>query len=192
MLEEEIEEYEKKASFSFRTWRKLFSYLDRPKRTFCIMMFFIGLMALLDVLFPLFQAWLVDGFLEPGSLDGIWIFGVAFFVLVAVQTAFLIVFLKVTLRFELDTSRTLRNKMFRKFQGLPVDFFDTRPVGYLVSKTMSDTDRVANVASWGAIDIGWQVVYIIGVFIPMFILNAGLAAIILCIIPFALLFSMIK
>ena len=48
---------------------------------------------------------------------------------------------------------------------------------------MSDTNRIASMIAWGLIDMMWAIMYVVGVFIAMLILNPSLALIIMLIVP---------
>ena len=48
---------------------------------------------------------------------------------------------------------------------------------------MSDTLKIAGMIAWGIVDMFWALIYIIGVFVIMFVLNARLALLLLLIVP---------
>ena len=57
------------------------------------------------------------------------------------------------------------------------------PVGYILSRVMSDTDRIAGMVAWNITDMLWAFFYVLGVFVAMLLLNWKLALIIMLIVP---------
>ena len=56
--------------------------------------------------------------------------------------------------------------------------------GNLVTdRIMSDTNRIAGMIAWNTVDILWAIFYVLGVFGAMFLLNPGLAAAVILIVP---------
>ena len=72
---------------------------------------------------------------------------------------------------------------FVHLQTLSLSYYNVTPVGYLLSRIMSDTNRIAGIIAWNAVDILWAVFYVLGVFVMMFALDPGLAAAVILIVP---------
>ena len=53
----------------------------------------------------------------------------------------------------------------------------------MMARTMSDTGRISGMLAWGLIDMMWSLVYVVGVFVAMFLLNWKLALIVLVVVP---------
>src|SRR6185503_10082812 len=49
----------------------------------------------------------------------------------------------------------LRQKMFDHLQRLSFSYFDRTPVGWIMSRVTSDSDRIADLVTWGLLDIVW-------------------------------------
>lgn len=77
----------------------------------------------------------------------------------------------------------LRKRMFDKLQDLSLSYFDRTPVGWLMSRVTSDSQRVGDLVSWGFLDMTWAVTNIIVAIIFMMFINWQLALIIVAIIP---------
>ena len=77
----------------------------------------------------------------------------------------------------------LRNKLFNHLQTLSLSYFNQTPVGWLMSRVTSDTERVAELITWGLLDSTWAVMNIVTSTIFMMIINWRLALIVLAIIP---------
>lgn len=77
----------------------------------------------------------------------------------------------------------LRKKMFNHLQQLSLSYFSETPVGWIMSRLTSDTERLSDLMTWGILDITWAVINISTAAIFMFIINAQLAVIVLIMLP---------
>ena len=77
----------------------------------------------------------------------------------------------------------LRKKMFERLQELSLSYYDRTPLGWIMSRVTSDSQRVADLVSWGILDTAWGIFGVGSSVIFMFIINWKLALIVLTIIP---------
>ncbi|HNB50630.1 MAG TPA: ABC transporter ATP-binding protein [Anaerolineales bacterium] len=77
----------------------------------------------------------------------------------------------------------LRKKMFSRLQELSFSYYDRTPVGWIMSRVTSDSQRIAELISWGLLDTSWGIFGISSSVVFMFIINWRLALIVLMIIP---------
>lgn len=77
----------------------------------------------------------------------------------------------------------LRMKIFRHLQKLSLSYFSKTPLGWIMSRVTSDTERMGELLSWGIVDISWATTNIIFAMIFMFTINAKLALIVLLSLP---------
>ncbi len=77
----------------------------------------------------------------------------------------------------------LREKMFARLQELSLSYYDRTPLGWIMSRVTSDSQRVADLVSWGILDTAWGIFGIGSSVVFMFIINWKLALIVLTIIP---------
>lgn len=77
----------------------------------------------------------------------------------------------------------LRQKMFNHLQDLSLSYYNQTPVGWIMSRVTSDSDRVSELVTWGLLDSTWGLMNITTATIFMFIINWQLALIVLAIIP---------
>lgn len=77
----------------------------------------------------------------------------------------------------------LRKKLFNHLQELSLTYFNMTPVGWIMSRVTSDSDRVAELVTWGLLDITWGFMNIFTAAFFMFIINWRLALIMMVIIP---------
>ena len=78
----------------------------------------------------------------------------------------------------------MRKQMFNHLQSLSLSYFSKTPVGWIMARLTSDTERLAELITWGLLDITWATVNIATAAVFMFIINANLALIVLGMLPF--------
>ena len=54
----------------------------------------------------------------------------------------------------------LRKQMFNHLQDLSFSYFDRTPVGWIMSRVTSDSERIAELVTWGMLDVTWAVINI--------------------------------
>jgi ATP-binding cassette subfamily B protein len=77
----------------------------------------------------------------------------------------------------------LRRKMFDHLQKLSFSYFDRTPVGWIMARVTSDSDRIAELVTWGLLDVTWAVMSIGTAVYFMLVINWQLALIVLAVIP---------
>ena len=77
----------------------------------------------------------------------------------------------------------LRKKMFDHLQELSFSYFDRTPVGWIMARVTSDSDRIAELVTWGLVDTTWGVMNVITSVYFMLIINWRLALGVLALIP---------
>lgn len=177
------EEQEYNKPFSFRIWAKMLPFF-KPYRLFFITTMGLNVfLAAVDVLTPLFQSYAIDHFITRGTLDGLQPFVAAYVLMIAAQTVSVYVSVHAATTIEMKVGRDLKWAQFRHLQTLSFSYYNTTPVGYIHARVMSDTLRIATMIAWGLVDMFWALIYVVSVFVIMFWLDAGLAWIILLIVP---------
>jgi ATP-binding cassette subfamily B protein len=77
----------------------------------------------------------------------------------------------------------MRKVMFNHLQGLSLSYFSKTPVGWIMARLTSDTERLADLMTWGLLDVTWATINISTAAVFMFIINANLALIVLAMLP---------
>lgn len=170
--------------FSLKIWAKLLPFL-RPYRGRMLLVVVLMLVnAAIDVSFPLFQAYAVDRFLVPKTLNGLLPFSLLYGALVVLQGASTVVFARSAMMVEMYLGRDLKRAAFVHLQKLSFAYYNETPVGSIVARVMSDTGKIGTIIAWSMVDIFWASAFVIGTFFAMFALNARLALLVVTIVPF--------
>jgi ATP-binding cassette subfamily B protein len=77
----------------------------------------------------------------------------------------------------------LRKKMFEHLQTLSFSYFDRTPVGWIISRVTSDSGRIAQLVTWGLLDLTWGFMNITTGLYFMLVINWRLGLVMLGIVP---------
>ena len=77
----------------------------------------------------------------------------------------------------------LRKKLFNNLQDLSLSYYSRTPVGWIMSRVTSDTERVSDLVTWGLVDVSWAITNIATSSFFMLKINWRLGLIVLAIIP---------
>lgn len=77
----------------------------------------------------------------------------------------------------------LRKKMFGHLQNLSLSYYSRTPVGWIMSRVTSDTERIADLVTWGMLDVTWATVSILTSLFFMFMINWQLALAVFLMVP---------
>jgi ATP-binding cassette subfamily B protein len=81
----------------------------------------------------------------------------------------------------------LRKKMFIHLQELSLSYYNVTPVGWIMSRVTSDSERVAELVTWGFLDVTWGIMNIATAAFFMLMINWQLALIVFMAIPILIL-----
>ncbi len=170
-------------SFDLKIWKRLFPILRGYKWAFVGMFVFNGLCALIDIILPLFQRYAIDRFIEEGTVEGLLPFGLFYLAAITLSAVSVTLFSRNSMHIEMNVGHDMREKLFVHLQTLSLSFYNVTPVGYLLSRVMSDTNRIAGMIAWNLTDILWALFYVLGTFVAMLLLNWRLALVVILIVP---------
>ena len=170
-------------SFDWGIWKRLKPFLKNYRADFIGMLTFNGLCALVDVLLPLMQRYAIRNFIEKGVTTGLLPYALVYLALIVLQGLSVMWFCNNSMRIEMYLGRDMKQRLFHHLQTLSFSFYNVTPVGYLLSRVMSDTNRIAGMIAWNFTDILWALFYVAGTMVSMLILNWKLALVVMLIVP---------
>ena len=178
-----IDEQDYTKSFDWKIWKRLFPIFRTYRVAFVMLLVFNALTALVDVGLPLLQRYAIANFIEKDTLTGIVPYALVYLVVILLQALSVVLFARNSMSIEMNAGRDLRRTLFTHLQTLSFSFYNVTPVGYLLSRVMSDTNRIASMIAWNLTDILWALFYVFGTFAAMLILNWRLALVVILIVP---------
>ena len=140
----------------------------------------------LDAWFTYLSKQIVDNGIVPRNVDSLLktleLYG-SLIVIQAIATFFFIFFVSILgerVRYD------LRRMMFNHLQKLSLSYYSRTPVGWIIARVTSDTERVSDMITWGLLDSAWAVMNITTSLVFMFAINWRLTLIVLVILPILL------
>lgn len=178
-----FDEKEYTKDFDWAIWKRLLPILGRFKRRYLCLFGFTCVADLLGSVMPLFQMYAIDHFIVRGTLDGLMPFVVCYALLIVALSLLVVASTRQTMYIEMYLGRDLRKDLFERLQTLSLSFYNVTPVGYLLTRVMNDTNRIAGNLAWGLNDLVDMLIYVISAFAIMFALNWRLALVVILIVP---------
>ena len=174
---------------SLQTWAKLLPFLAPYKKHMILIVATMLIGAGMDMIQPLFSGFAVDRFIEPRTTEGLLPFVLLYVSLTVLMTLCTIFMAVLALRVEMYVGRDLKRKLFEHLQTLDFSYYNTTPVGTIMARVMSDTNKIGSVLAWSLVDIFWSAAYVIGCVFIMLAVNWRLALILIAIIPIITVFT---
>ncbi len=183
MSEIHFEEEEFQSSLNGRT---LLRIMGQVKPHWKSVAAFIGCVAIVSVLnsyFTYMSKQIVDDGITPGNRDVLVGIIIRYAILLVIQAAFVFGFIFFTGRLGNRVQYDMRKQMFEHLQELSINYYNRTPVGWIMSRLTSDTERIAELVTWGMLDLIWAVINIFTALVFMATLNWQLAALVFVIVP---------
>ena len=176
-------EEESYKSFNIRPWLKLGRFFKPYIKSIAAIIILMLLTAAMDLSIPLFQKYAVDNFIAKKAMEGLSRFIALYSASLLTMALTVIIFARMAITVEMHIGMDLRKEIFEHLQKLSLSYYNTTPVGYIMARTLSDTNKIGSMIAWGLVDVFWSFAYVIGAFIAMFLLNVRLALIVILVIP---------
>ena len=183
MSEYDFEEEEFNTQFSGSTLRRIAAQLRPHWRGAAGFLVAVAFVSFFDAYLTYVQKRIVDEGIvahNPAAVLGIlWQYGVI--ILAQAVAVFGMIYLVGILgeRVRYD----LRQTMFSHLQDLSLSYYSRTPVGWIMARVTSDSDRVAELITWGLLDSTWAVLNILSASVFMLYINWRLALVVLVILP---------
>ncbi len=136
-----------------------------------------------DVVVPVYQRYVLNHFVSGSTLDTLPVFLIVYLLTLAAAAVTTYISCWYVMDIEVGLNRDLRNAAFSHLQTLSFSFYNQNSVGYIHARMMSDTSKIGSLFSWRLIEGCWQLTYLVGGVVVMFVINPRLAAMVVVIIP---------
>jgi ATP-binding cassette, subfamily B, bacterial len=185
--EYEFEEEEFESQFNGRTLLRILAQTRPHIRWVIGFLLAVGLVSFLDSYFTYLSKQLIDLGIVPGDRAAVVRIILTYGGLSLIQAVgvFSFIFLAGVLgeRVQYD----LRRAMFSHLQDLSLAYYNKTPVGWMMSRVTSDSERIASLVTWGLLDTTWGTLNIMTSAAFMLIINWRLALIVFAVIPILLI-----
>lgn len=183
MTEQYFEEEEFSTQFTGKTTLRIVQ-LTRPHWKWVLgFLLTITLVALLDSYFTFLTSLIIDDAILGEDLEALKNIVIRYGLLILVGAAGVFGFIYLAGILGERIRYDLRKKMFVHLQELSLSYYNVTPVGWIMSRVTSDSERVAELVTWGFLDVTWGIMNIATAAIFMLMINWQLAIIVLLAIP---------
>lgn len=143
----------------------------------------IGIVSVSDAYFTFLNKRIIDEGIIPGNRAAlVQLFMIYGGIVVLQAISFFVFMYSVGLQGE-RVRYDLRQKLFNHLQELSLAYFSKTPIGWIMSRVTSDTERMGELLTWGIVDSAWAIVNILFASIFMLSINWKLALIVIASLP---------
>ncbi len=183
MSGEYFEEEEFEAKYNGKTMRRILG-LTRPHLRLVIgFLITILLVAGTDAIFTFISKQIIDQGIAASNRDALVRFLSYYGGLILLQAVMVFGFIYMASLLGERVRFDLRQKMFNHLQELSLSYYSRTPVGWIMARVTSDSDRVADLVTWGLLDSAWAVMNILASVGFMFYINWRMALLVLAALP---------
>jgi ATP-binding cassette subfamily B protein len=183
MTDNAFQEEEFSRRFDIGVWRGIFRFATPYRQYFVVLAATMICCGGIDAIFPYLTKYAIDTYVMPGNLNGLGTFGTVYICLVLLQSINVWFLIYIAGRIEMWMCRDIRSSGFSKLQELSFSYFDRTPVGWIMARMTSDSERLSDTIAWGLVDFIWGVTMMMGISGILFYLNWKLALIVLSVVP---------
>ena len=174
------------ARLNLPLWKKLFAYARRYPHELKWLACFAVTTALAEVTYPLLTKGVIDAandYLQTGADPQLWLWALAYLATTVMICISIGGFIWMAGKIRTHIAHDIRQDGFVNLQRLSFSFYDYRPVGWLMARMTSDSERLSNILAWGFLDLVWGFTMMAGIAIAMFVMDAKLALVVFAILP---------
>jgi ATP-binding cassette subfamily B protein len=177
------EEEEFQSSFNGRTLLRIMGQVKPHWKWVAGFILAVTVVSFLNSYFTYLSKRIVDEGITAGNRDALINIIVIYGVLIVVQAIFVFSFIYLTGALGHRVQYDMRKTMFEHLQELSLSYYNRTPVGWIMARLTSDTDRISDLVTWGMLDITWAVINIFTALLFMMTLNWQLALLVFVIVP---------
>lgn len=171
------------------TLKRIWTYLNRQRFGLIIVYVFTVLNALLSLIGPYLIGKAIDTAVIPHDYQGLIRFCILLIGIFGLGSVVAWVQAYVMTSVSQNTVFELRRDLFSKYQQLPINFFDTRANGELMSRATNDIESVSSTLNQSVTQLLNSLITLSGSLVIMLMLNVPLTVVSLITIPLVLLAS---
>lgn len=143
----------------------------------------IGVVSVLESYLTYLTKRIIDEAIIPGDIDALVSIIAIYSVIVVIFALMVFSFIYLAGILGHRVQYDMRQKMFNHLQRLSFSYYDRTPVGWIMSRLTSDTERISELVTWGMLDSAWAVMNITTSLIFMLAINWQLGLIVFILIP---------
>ena len=183
MADHEFEEEEFTTQFSGGALRRILGLVTPHWRWVIGFLVTVAVTSGLDAYFTLLSKRIVDEGILARNAAALTAIITTYGSLIVLQAAMVLGFIYLAGVLGERVQYDLRRKLFNHLQELSFSYFSKTPVGWIMSRVTSDSERIANLVTWGMLDVTWALLNIATSVYVMLTINLRLALVVMAILP---------
>jgi ATP-binding cassette subfamily B protein len=180
---EEFDEEEFGTQFSGKTVRRILGEVKPHWRRLLVLLASVALVATMDSYFTYLSKRIVDEGILAGNRTLLVQLVSAYGALTVAQALGLLGMILLAGMLGQRVQYQLRQKMFNHLQALSFSYFDRTPVGWIMARVMSDSERMADLVTWGLFDLGWAGLSVVTSLYFMLVINWRMGLLVFVAVP---------
>lgn len=165
-------------------WKKIFKLIFKNKKNVVFIIVSMILLSILDIMFPLLSSKALDVFFgENPQYDLMWWFIGAYILSAFLYAITIYVFIKRAGYIEAEVAYEIREEAFNHLQDLSLSYYDKNAAGWIMARLTSDSRKLAEIISWGLVDMVWGIATMLGILVMLLITFPLLALVIIFLTP---------
>lgn len=165
------------------TLRRIWGYLKLQKRALIIVVGCTVLTTLLSLLGPYLLGKTIDEYIVPHQYDGFWRMGLMLMSVYALSALLTWFQQYMASSLSQNTVRRMRHDLFQHYQRLPVQYFDQRTHGELMSRATNDMMNVSNTLNQTVVQLISSVLILVGSLAMMLSLSLWMTLVTILTVP---------
>jgi ATP-binding cassette subfamily B protein len=179
----EFEEEEFTTQFNGKTVLRILQQLRPYWRWVAGFLIAVLAVSVLESYFTYLSKRIIDEAIVAQNVDALWHLLTIYGGLILIQAVAVFGFIYITGLLGERVRYDLRRTMFNHLQRLSLSYYNRTPVGWIMSRITSDTDRLSDLVTWGLLDVTWGIMNIIAALYFMSLINWRLAILVFLLIP---------
>lgn len=184
-----FEEEEFQGSWNGRTLVRIFKLLRPHWKATATFLFAIGTVAVVEAYETLLVSRAIDEGISAGNPERMGQILALYGLMTAILASFVFVFIYVVGKLGQQVQYDLRKKIFNHLQTLSLAYYNKTPVGWIMSRVVSDSERIADLISWGLLDVTWGVMNISTALFFMLTISAQLTLVVVPLVPILIIIA---
>lgn len=178
-----FEEEEFSSQFNGDTLRRIIKQLAPYKVWAFGFLFSVAAVSFLDALFTYLNKLIIDEGIIAGDIARLNELLLIYVGITLIFAGFVFGFIYLAGILGQRVQYDLRKKMFNHLQKLSLAYYNKTPVGWMISRVTSDSERIAELVTWGFLDSTWAIMNIVITLIFMATINWQLTIVVGAMIP---------
>ena len=169
--------------FDLKLFKRLMTYMRRYRLQFLISTISVLILAALAAIYPVLLRNIVDDFIINKNAEQLLIFSLLLLGVQMLQVIFQFLYIFFTNWLGQHIVKDIRTQLFDRMLRFKMQYFNTSPVGKLVTRVVSDTETIASIFGQGLFVIISDLLQMVVIIIVMFWMNWNLALIVIAVLP---------